>query len=77
MHCAHNLQINQLSACLRSPRKKERAFERRTRERRGSACPEDPQKSFQLTFCERGYFELVERLPKEKLTALGEKTVNQ
>ena len=77
MHCAHNLQINQLPASLRSRRKKEGAFERKTREGRGSACPEDPQKSFQLAFCECGYFELVERLPKEKLTALGEKTVNQ
>ena len=77
MHCAQNLQINQLSASLRSRRKKERAFERKTREGRGSACTEDPQKSFQLAFCESRYFELVERLPKEKLTALGEKTVDQ
>ena len=62
---------------LRSRPKKERARERETREGRGKACPEGPRKSFQLAFCEYGYFQLVERLPREKLTALGEKTVNQ
>ena len=28
-----------------------------------------PRKSFQLAFCECGYFQLVERLPREKVTA--------
>ena len=35
--------------------------------------PEGPRKSFQLAFCDCGYFQLVARLPREKLTALGEK----
>ena len=56
-------------ACVAGPRKNGRA--------RGRACPEGPQKSFQLAFYECGYFQLVERSPREKLTALGEKTVNQ
>ena len=50
---------------------------RGTREGRGSACTEGPRKSFQLAFCECGYFQLVEWLPREILTARGEKTVNQ
>ena len=36
-----------------------------------------PRKSFQLAFRECGCFQLVERLPREKVTALGEKTGNQ
>jgi len=44
---------------------------------RRSTCPEGPRKSFQLAFHECGYFQLVERLPRENVTALGEKTVNQ
>ena len=36
--------------------KKERARERETCEERGSACPEDPSKSFQRAFCECGHF---------------------
>ena len=57
-------------------RKKERVPERETCEGRGSACPDGPRKSFQLAFFECGYFQLVERLPREKVTSLGEKTVN-
>ena len=38
----------------------------------GGACREGPRKSFQLAFCECGYFQLVERLPREKLIALGQ-----
>ena len=64
-------------ASLRSRPKKERARKRETHEERGRACPEGPRKSFQLAFCERGYFQLIERLPREKISALGEKTVNQ
>ena len=52
---------------LRSGPKKERARERETREGRGRACPESTRKSFQLAFCECGYFQLVERLPRGKL----------
>ena len=51
--------------------------ERETRKGRGIACPEGLRKSFQLAFCECGYFQFVERLPREKVIALGEKTVNQ
>ena len=39
--------------------------------------PEGPPKLFQLAFCECGCFQLVERLSREKVTALGEKTVDQ
>ena len=38
---------------------------------------EGPRKSFELAFCECGYFQLVERLPRELLTAGDEKIVNQ
>ena len=69
--------LSQLQALGTSGRKKERVPEGETWEGRGSACPEGPRKSFQLAFCEYGYFQLAERLPREKVTALGEKTVNQ
>ena len=62
--------------CLRS-RHLEVVGPRKTGEGRGNACPEGPWKSFQLALCECGYFQLVERLPKEKVTALGKKTVSQ
>ena len=38
-----------------------------------NACPKGPRKAFQLRFqlvlCDSGYFQLLERLPKEKVTA--------
>ena len=43
----------------------------------GAPAQKAPRKSFQLAFCECGYFQLVERLLREKLTVWGEKTVNQ
>ena len=43
----------------------------------GSPARKGLRKSFQLAFCECGYFQFVERLPREKVIALGEKTVNQ
>ena len=57
--------------------REERARAMETRVGWGSAGTEGPRKSFQLAFCECGYFRLVERLPREKVTARGEKTVNQ
>ena len=46
---------------------------------RGEGAParKAPENRFQLALCECGYFQLVERLPRKKLTARGEKTVNQ
>ena len=60
-----------------SESKRERARARETRKGWGSACTEGPRKSFQLAFCECGYFQLVKRLPREKGAARGKKTVNQ
>ena len=53
-----------------------RARERHARGE-GALARKAPENRFQLAFCECGYFQLVERLPREKLTARGEKTVNQ
>ena len=48
----------------------------RGRHARGDGT-EGPRKSFQLAYCECRYFQLVEWFPREKVTAVGEKTVNQ
>ena len=70
------LEKTRLQALGSRGRKKERVRNRETREGRGSASLEGPRKSFQLAFCECGYFQLVEKIPREKVTAPGEKTVN-
>ena len=62
-------------ACVAGPRKNGRAEGDTRGEREGLSGR--PTKIVQLAFYECGYFQLVERFPREKLTALGEKTVNQ
>jgi len=74
IHCLASLRSRRLELKVGARRN---GRERETREGRESACLEGLRKSFQLAFCECGYFQLVERLPREKVTALGEKTVNQ
>ena len=49
----------------------------RARGRHARGARKAPEKLCQLALCECGYFQLVERVPREKLTAPGKKTVNQ
>ena len=51
------LEKTRLQALGSTGRKKERVRKREAREGRGSACLEGPRKSFQLAFCECGYFQ--------------------
>ena len=43
----------------------------------GAPARKAPENRFNGAFCECGYFQLVERLQRKKLTARGEKTVDQ
>ena len=75
MHSLLKPQKTEEVACVAGPRKNGHA---RGRHARGERRPAGrTTKIVQLEFCECGYFQLVERPPSEKLTALGEKTVNQ
>ena len=63
---------------LRSgPRKNGRARGRHARGEGGPARKAHENRSTRILWYECRYFQLVERFPREKLTALGEKTVNQ
>ena len=59
------------SRCLEVMGARKNGRERETGEGWGSACPDGPRKSFQLAFCECGYLQLVERLPKGESNRAG------
>ena len=60
-------------ACVAGPRKNGRARGRHARGEGGPARKAHENRSTRILWYECRYFQLVERFPREKLTALGER----